>query len=55
MKQLNIFGGIDYLDDDGNIKRCDICQSTVNQGDVCSEKCAEEWVNKFISIDNLEG
>jgi exosome complex RNA-binding protein Rrp42 (RNase PH superfamily) len=55
MKQYNIFGDIDILDDDGNIMRCCMCGIALEKGQLCdSEKCANDWADKFFSIDNLD-
>jgi len=49
MKQYNIFGSIDHLSEDGEIKRCEICNKSIEKGDLCdSEDCQKEWLDKFI-------
>ena len=56
MKQYNIFGEIDNLDENGDVKRCCMCGITLERGQLCdSEKCAKDWEDKYFSIDNLEG
>jgi hypothetical protein len=41
VKQLNIFGAIDHLNEDGEIKRCEV---------ICSKECGEIWIKE--NIDN---
>jgi len=49
MKQYNIFGNIDYLNDEGEIKRCCMCNTSIEKGQLCeSQKCADEWWEKYI-------
>lgn len=50
MNQLNIFGEIDYIDENGNIQRCEICDKSIEVGDVCSDECAKEWIEKYLEI-----
>ncbi len=48
MRQINIFEEIDYIDENGNIKRCEICQKGIDEGDICSDECAKIWIKKYI-------
>ena len=51
MKQYNIFGEIEYVDDDGNVRRCEHC-GKINpreQSSFCSDECIKE------SLDNVFG
>lgn len=49
MNQLNIFGEIDYIDNNGDIIRCCMCSKSIKQGQLCdSEDCANEWLEKYI-------
>lgn len=50
MNQLNIFGEIDYIDDDGNVQRCEICGKSIKVGDVCSDECAKIWIIKYLEL-----
>lgn len=48
MKQLNIFGAIDHLNEDGEIKRCEVCKKSIEKGQICSKECGEIWIKKHI-------
>jgi hypothetical protein len=37
-KQLDIFK---------QIKRCEMCNKSIEQGDVCSTECGEAWIEKY--------
>jgi hypothetical protein len=43
-KQLNIFDQIDYVDQDGNIQRCEICGISIEKGEICSDECGKKWL-----------
>lgn len=47
MKQYNIFGEIDHIDNEGNMIRCEIC-SQPSEADCCSEECSKQWVKLYI-------
>ncbi len=49
MRQYNIFDGIDFVSDDGEINRCEICGESIEQGSICSDECGEIWFNEFIT------
>lgn len=54
MKQYNIFGDFDFLDDEGNVRRCCICNKSIEKGQLCTdEKCGETWAEKYLSINAL--
>lgn len=52
-KQLTVEGKIDLLDKNYKLIKtiepfkCEICGS-LSLGDVCSDKCAQIWINKYI-------
>jgi hypothetical protein len=50
VKQLNIFGAIDHLNEDGEIKRCEVCKNSIEKGQICSKECGEIWIKE--NIDN---
>lgn len=52
IKQINIFGEIDYFNEDGTKNECEICKKPMKKkADVCSTKCAEIWVDKYLTIE----
>ena len=55
VKQLNIFGEIDNINENGEVMRCEICNKGISKGTVCSDECAKEWIDKnFPKIDKDE-
>ena len=46
MKQINIFDEIDYINDDGEINRCEICGRSIENGDICSLECGNVWIDQ---------
>lgn len=55
LKQYNIFGEIDNIDSNGEIKRCCICGCSLEIGQLCLKKeCAEMWEEKYFSINALK-
>ena len=48
MKQINIFGEIDYIDENCEIKRCEICKKPNEKCDVCCTECAEIWIKLYL-------
>ena len=48
MKQLNIFGELDFINEEGEVKRCEICRRSIEVGDICSNECGQEWIKKYI-------
>ena len=49
IKQTNIFGSVDHINEDGDILRCEMCKKPLDtKVDVCSDDCAKSWVEKFI-------
>lgn len=48
MKQINIFNEIDYIDAEGNIKRCLSCKKSIEQSKFCSCGCVKQFIKKYI-------
>jgi hypothetical protein len=49
-EQLDLFN-----DGKGTIHRCKICCSELSTpSEVCSDECSEEWLNLYLSINNLK-
>jgi hypothetical protein len=52
-KQLTVEGKIDLLDENYKLiktiepLKCEICGS-LSIGDVCSKKCADAWIKKYL-------
>jgi len=52
IKQVNIFGEIDHFNEDGTKNTCEMCGKSMEiKADVCSTKCAEKWVEKYLIIE----
>jgi hypothetical protein len=52
IKQINIFGEIDYINEDGSKNDCEICKKSMKKkANVCSTKCAKIWVDKYLKIE----
>jgi hypothetical protein len=49
MKQINIFNEIDYIDAEGNIKRCLSCNKSIEQSKYMKAKT--EFVSNFKEIE----
>ena len=48
MKQINIFNEIDYIDSEGNIKRCLSCNKSIEKGKLCSCECSKQLIKTYI-------
>jgi recombinational DNA repair protein RecR len=62
LKQYNIFGEVEHIDEDGNVRRCQYCNKINNREGLmfCSDKCGEKSIkevfeSKTIKIDNNDG
>lgn len=55
IKQINIFGEIDYINEDGSKNECEICKKSMKKkANVCSTKCSLLWISKYLTIENLD-
>lgn len=55
MKQLNIFGEIEILNDDGSVRRCEYCrQPNLRESGFCSDECVEKSLDEVLGVSERE-
>ena len=52
IKQLNIYGEVEYLNKDGTKNNCLMCSKNMTvKADFCSVKCSLKWLDKNYTIE----